>query len=84
MYSRSRFAWPSLAALAALAALVASLALPGCVIVPAYRRGAFTDPAMDPMSESLTDRAMRKMHVSREAAAGGDGVSAGGGCACGN
>ncbi|MDQ3033304.1 MAG: DUF4266 domain-containing protein [Myxococcota bacterium] len=56
----------------------------GCAIVPAYQRGAFVAPAMDPMSRSLATRSLRRLHTSRESASGGDGLSAGGGCACGN
>ena len=36
--------------------------------------------SVDPME----DKAQRKLHTAREAAGGGEGASAGGGCACGN
>jgi hypothetical protein len=65
-------------------AVVLGVIASGCAIVPAYQRGAFVDPAMDPSSDALERRSMRRMHTSREAAAGGDGVPAGGGCGCGN
>ncbi|AKF06765.1 DUF4266 domain-containing protein [Sandaracinus amylolyticus] len=65
-------------------ALGIAWAASGCVVVPAYQRGAFVDPAMDPASRALAVRSRRQLYTSREAAAGGDGTSAGGGCACGN
>lgn len=70
-------------------ALVSSLtslllvAAPGCVLVPRYAREHVTDPAMDPASDALGSRELRKLHWAREGAAGGDGAPAGGGCACG-
>lgn len=67
-----------------LFALALSGATSSCAIVPAYQRGALADPAMDPRSEALERRAMRRLHTAREAAAGGDGIAAGGGCGCGN
>jgi hypothetical protein len=56
---------------------------PGCVIVPRYQREWLADPAMDSSGDQLAQRSLRKLHGTREGAAGGDGVSAGGGCACG-
>ncbi len=56
---------------------------PGCVLVPRYAREHVTDPAMDPASDALGSRELRKLHWAREGAAGGDGAPAGGGCACG-
>lgn len=67
-----------------VAGLLGLATLPACVIVPAYARSALTDPAMDPSSDTLERRAHRRLHTSREAAAGGDGLAAGGGCGCGN
>lgn len=66
------------------AALVALTVLPSCVVVPRYARGWVSDPAMDGTSDALAARSLRKLHGTREGAAGGDGLSAGGGCACGN
>ena len=60
------------------------VALPACAIVPAYQRSALVEPAMDPTSRALAARSLRRLHTSREGASGGDGLSAGGGCACGN
>ncbi len=57
--------------------------LPSCAIVPRYARGWVADPAMDSSSDALAQRSLRKLHGTREAASGGDGLSAGGGCACG-
>ena len=68
--------------LAALFSLCGGLG--GCAIVPRYQREAFSNPAMDPAATALEDRALGKLHGSREVAAGGDGRPAGGGCACGN
>jgi hypothetical protein len=59
------------------------LALEGCVVVPRYARGIVSDPAMA-SSDGLLTRSIRKLRNSREGAAGGDGVAAGGGCGCGN
>ncbi len=58
--------------------------LGGCVVVPAYDRGTLADPTMAATVDPLEARSLGKLHRSREAAAGGDGTSAGGGCACGN
>jgi hypothetical protein len=55
----------------------------GCVIVPRYQREWLADPAMDSSGDQLAQRSLRKLHGTREGAAGGDGLSAGGGCACG-
>jgi hypothetical protein len=57
--------------------------LPSCVIVPRYAREWVADPAMDTSGDALAQRSLRKLHGTREAASGGDGLSAGGGCACG-
>ncbi|MFO0685753.1 MAG: DUF4266 domain-containing protein [Sandaracinus sp.] len=65
------------------AVLLAGLALPSCVIVPRYAREWVADPAMDTSGDALAQRALRKLHGTREAASGGDGLAAGGGCACG-
>ncbi|MFN9813378.1 MAG: DUF4266 domain-containing protein [Deltaproteobacteria bacterium] len=62
--------------------LVAVLLLSGCVVVPRYARGTVADPAMQ-ASDGLLGRSLRKLRGSREGAAGGDGVAAGGGCGCG-
>jgi hypothetical protein len=58
------------------------LASPACVVVPRYARGTLGDPAMQE-SEGMLSRSIRKLRVSREGAAGGDGTAAGGGCGCG-
>lgn len=62
-------------------ALVAWL-LPGCLMVPQNRRGALADPIMQLDDDSLETRSRQKFHATREGAAGGDGATAGGGCAC--
>ncbi|MEM1417498.1 MAG: DUF4266 domain-containing protein [Myxococcota bacterium] len=63
------------------------LALPllvGCVVVQPYQREHLADPTMARDDDPLGTAAERKLHVTREGAGGGDGGSAGGGCACGN
>jgi hypothetical protein len=69
--------------LALAACLALALALPSCVVVPRYAREWVSNPAMDGSSDMLAQRSLRKLHGTREAAAGGDGLAAGGGCACG-
>jgi hypothetical protein len=62
-----------------LAALAAGA---GCVVVPQNRRKHLADPMMRFQSDGLEAHAHSKLYGSREAAAGGDGMPAGGGCAC--
>lgn len=70
-------------ALAALGLALVVSSLPSCAIVPRYAREWVADPAMDGTSDALAQRSLRKLHGTREAASGGDGLAAGGGCACG-
>jgi hypothetical protein len=67
--------------LVALVALVA-LASTGCVIVPQNRRARLADPMMAFSPDALEAHRKQKLYSSREGAAGGDGITAGGGCAC--
>ena len=64
--------------------LVALLALAssGCVVVPQNRRAKLADPMMAFSPDALEAHRKAKLYSSREGAAGGDGVTAGGGCAC--
>jgi Domain of unknown function (DUF4266) len=64
--------------------LVALLALAeaGCVLVPQNRRARLADPMMALSPDGLEAHRKQKLYSSREGAAGGDGVTAGGGCAC--
>jgi hypothetical protein len=62
---------------AALAATVA-----GCAVVPQNRRKHLADPMMGFEVDSLDAHQRRKLYDTREAAAGGDGTPAGGGCGC--
>lgn len=62
----------------ALFALVSS----GCVIVPQNRRAKLADPMMALSPDALEAHRKQKLYSSREGAAGGDGGTAGGGCAC--
>jgi len=61
-----------------------ALGAAGCAIVPRYQREAIAHPAMDPRGTALEDRSINKLHLAREVAAGGNGRTAGGGCACSN
>jgi hypothetical protein len=54
----------------------------GCVVVPQNRRARLADPMMAFAPDSLEAHRKAKLYSSREGAAGGDGVTAGGGCAC--
>jgi hypothetical protein len=67
-----------------LVALVALVAVPssGCVIVPQNRRARLADPMMAFSADPLEAHRKQKLYASREGAAGGDGATAGGGCAC--
>ncbi|MFO0549298.1 MAG: DUF4266 domain-containing protein [Polyangiaceae bacterium] len=56
----------------------------GCVVVPQAGRRYLADPTMKTVDDALEQRGRDKLHNSREAAAGGNGQPAGGGCACGN
>jgi hypothetical protein len=62
----------------------AMLVLGACAVVPKNRRQYLADPTMQPSDDRLRDRAHGKVHDTREAAAGGDGKPAGGGCGCAN
>jgi hypothetical protein len=70
---------PGVRILAVVIALVA-----GCAIVPKNRRAQLADPTMKPDEDPLRDRHHAKIHQAREAASGGDGEPAGGGCGCSN
>ena len=63
-------------------ALLALLLLSGCVIVPQNRRAKIADPMMALSPDALEAHRKAKLYSTREGAAGGDGVTAGGGCAC--
>lgn len=63
--------------LLAFAALLAS-----CVTVPQNRRARLADPMMSVSDDPLETYRKQKLYNSREGAAGGDGVAAGGGCGC--
>ncbi len=59
-----------------------SIGATGCVIVPQNRRGVLADPIMALSGDALEAHRKAKLYSSREGAAGGDGATAGGGCAC--
>jgi hypothetical protein len=73
-------AFARLAALALAAVLATTSA--ACVVVPQNRRKHLADPMMRFQTDALDAHAHQKLYGSREAAAGGDGTPAGGGCAC--
>jgi hypothetical protein len=52
-----------------------------CAIVPQNRRAKLAEPAMQ-SGDDLEAHRKRKLYTTREAAAGGDGKTAGGGCSC--
>jgi Domain of unknown function (DUF4266) len=54
----------------------------GCVLVPQNRRAHLADPIMAFSPDALEAHRKQKLYSSREGAAGGDGATAGGGCAC--
>lgn len=56
----------------------------GCVVVRSYEREHLAHPSMAAVVDPLEQLSLRKMYQSREAASGGDSLSAGGGCGCSN
>jgi hypothetical protein len=62
--------------------LVLALAASGCAIVPQNRRAHLADSIMALDDEPLEAYRKQKLYQVREAAAGGDGATAGGGCGC--
>jgi hypothetical protein len=62
-------------------ALVGAL-VGGCVVVPQNRRKHLADPMMRFDDDALEAHRRQKFYTTREAAAGGDGTPAGGGCGC--
>jgi hypothetical protein len=66
---------------AVLCLLFAALSV-GCVVVPQNRRAHLADPMMALSDDALSAHRKQKLYSTREGAAGGDGLSAGGGCGC--
>lgn len=64
------------------AGAVIAVGLGGCAIVPQNRRAHFADPMLKNSDDALDAHRQRKLYTTREAAAGGDGKRAGGGCSC--
>ncbi len=63
--------------------VVSSLASAGCAVVPQNRRAQLADPIMSTFDvDALEAHKNAKFYSTREAAAGGDGEPAGGGCGC--
>lgn len=61
---------------------IALVTLAGCATVPQNRRGKLADPMMSLTDDQLEQYRKSKLYNTREAAAGGDGAAAGGGCGC--
>ncbi len=59
-----------------------ALGLGGCAIVPQNRRARLADPMMSLADDPLEVHRKQKLYSTREGAAGGDGLAAGGGCGC--
>jgi starvation-inducible outer membrane lipoprotein len=62
--------------------LALGVGLGGCAVVPQNRRANFADPLLKNSDDALDAHRQRKLYTTREAAAGGDGKRAGGGCSC--
>jgi len=67
---------------AALLALALSLLPASCALVPQNRRALLADPILQLDEDPLETHSRQKFYTTREAAAGGDGATAGGGCGC--
>ena len=65
-----------------VASVVGLAGLGGCVVVPQNRRKRLADPMMRFDDDALEAHKRQKFYTTREAAAGGDGTPAGGGCGC--
>jgi len=72
--------WTSLTLV--VASVVGLAGLGGCVVVPQNRRKHLADPMMRFDDDGLEAHKRQKFYTTREAAAGGDGTPAGGGCGC--
>ena len=66
----------------AVTGLALATLLGGCAVVPQSHRAHFADPMLKEGDDSLDAHRKRKLYTTREAAAGGDGKAAGGGCSC--
>jgi hypothetical protein len=65
-----------------LAFTLLALSVSGCVVVPQNRRARLADPMMAFSPDATETHRKQKLYSTREGAAGGDGITAGGGCAC--
>jgi hypothetical protein len=65
-----------------LAIALLALVLGGCAVVPQNRRARLADPMMSLTDDPLEAHRKQKLYSTREGAAGGDGLAAGGGCGC--
>jgi hypothetical protein len=62
--------------------MLVAVAAAGCAAVPQNRRARLADPMMSLDDEPLEAHRRQKLYDSREGAAGGDGMTSGGGCGC--
>lgn len=67
---------------ARLVLICSCAAASACVVVPQSRRGRLADRIMQLDEDATETYRKQKLYSTREAAAGGDGASAGGGCGC--
>jgi starvation-inducible outer membrane lipoprotein len=65
-----------------LGLMLLALSTASCAFVPQNRRARLADPMMSFSEDALEAHRKTKLYTTREAAAGGDGLAAGGGCAC--
>jgi Domain of unknown function (DUF4266) len=65
-----------------LVVLVLGFLAGGCATVPQNQRKHLADPMMNFEVDSLDAAKRQKFYDTREGAAGGDGLPAGGGCGC--
>ena len=66
-----------------IAIFVFAISTGGCAVVPQNRRAQLADPIMATFEvDALEAHKNAKFYSTREAAAGGDGAPAGGGCGC--
>ncbi|HKQ68182.1 MAG TPA: DUF4266 domain-containing protein [Polyangiaceae bacterium] len=56
--------------------------LSGCATTAQNQRARLADPMMSVTDDHLETYRKQKLYTTREGAAGGDGVPAGGGCGC--
>jgi hypothetical protein len=66
----------------AIGAIIIGMTVSGCSSVAFYEKQAFSNPVMQSEPDRTETHFHQKVQYSREAAIGGIGESAGGGCGC--